>query len=75
MSEPTPAPPAELGALAAELATVRRQLDHLDDMLHDVLRFIADNRPALERATTLLDTGRPMRAWLDTRRKATRNGS
>jgi hypothetical protein len=74
MPEPTREPPAELDGQALELKLMRRQLDHLDDMLHEVLQFIADNRPALEQATNLLDTGRPMRAWL-TQRKAARNGS
>jgi hypothetical protein len=81
MSEPTPNPPVDLGDLAAELerqgaelGAMRLQLDHIDTMVHELLRFVADNRPALERATNLLDSGRPMRAWLDNR-KATRNGT
>lgn len=75
MPEPAREPPADLDGQALELKLMRRQLDHLDEMLHEVLQFIADNRPALERATNLLDTGRPMRAWLTTQRKAARNGS
>jgi hypothetical protein len=32
----------------------RKQADHIDTMLHEVLRFIEEHRPALARATALL---------------------
>lgn len=60
---------------ADQLTAMRRQLDHLDEMLHEVTRFIADNRPALERATAMLDSGRPMRAFLAARQPKVSNGN
>jgi signal transduction histidine kinase len=36
------------------LVLILKATDHLDEQLHEVRQFIADNRPALERATKLL---------------------
>lgn len=69
-----PESPREPCECSAELAVIRRQLDHLDEMLHEVTGFIAENRPALERATAMLDSGRPMRAFLSARQSKVSNG-
>ena len=45
-----------------------RQLDHLDEQLHEVRQFIDENRPALERATRLLHN--PVSEYLAARKKA-----
>jgi ABC-type transporter Mla subunit MlaD len=55
--------------------TTRKQLDHLDVMLREVTQFIEENRPALERATAMLDPGQPMRAFLRKRPRVGSNGN
>jgi ABC-type transporter Mla subunit MlaD len=67
-----------LAVMAADQAdrdrATRRQLDHLDEMLHQIVQFIDENRAALERATVLLDPGAPMRQFLRKRPKVGTNG-
>jgi hypothetical protein len=55
--------------------TTRKQLDHLDVMLHQVIQFIEENRPALEHATALLDPGQGMRQFLRKRPRVGTNGT
>jgi hypothetical protein len=58
----------QLAIIRRQLAIIHRQLDHVDEMLHEVTRFIADNKPALDQAMALLDPGKPMRVFLGGRR-------
>ena len=67
-----------MDAIAADLKVIRGQLDHLATDLHDhaqqtgqIIAFIDQHKPALERATRLL--ANPVSAYLDGR-KAARNG-
>ena len=48
-----------------------RQLDHLDEQLHEVRQFIDQHRPALDKAMKLMDN--PVAKYLE-QRKAARHG-
>lgn len=48
---------------------IGKQLDHMDEMLHEIHRFVTDNAPYLERAKTLMDPGRAVRGFLPGARK------
>lgn len=43
---------------------LRRRLEHIDVMLHEITQFITEHRPALDRATALLDPAVKLRIAL-----------
>jgi hypothetical protein len=45
-----------------------KQLDHLDQMLHEVWQFIEEHKPALAKALGFLDPGQSMRDFLKSRK-------
>jgi len=57
----------------ADLETIRKQLDHLDGMIHEIHQFIHENKPHLERALTVLDN--PVSKYLEARKAARRGGT
>ncbi len=57
--------------ISARLDMHGKQLDHIDVMVHEIHQFIGEHKPALTKALTLLDPGRPMRDWLGRHRKDT----
>ena len=65
---------AILAELRAEQEITRKQLDHIDTMLHEVHQFIEEHKPALGRALSFLDPGRSMRDYLKHRPKARSDG-
>ena len=58
------------GDTAADIAIQRKQLDHLDVMVHEVHQFIEEHRPALAKALAFLDPGKSVRAFMKDRKKA-----
>jgi hypothetical protein len=62
----------EQAILLAEIRyeDARKQLDHLDDMTHQVLQFIEEHRPALNRALAFMEPGKGIRDYLKNRPKA-----
>lgn len=49
---------------------LRKRLDHIDEMLHDITRFIDDHRPALARGLSLMDPGARLRGLIPGRKHA-----
>lgn len=41
----------------------RKQLDHLDGMLHEVWQFVEEHKPALAKALAFLEPGRSLRDY------------
>jgi len=64
---------AELTGMVALVLNLRemdrKQLDHVDTMLHEVTQFIEENRPALAHATRLLDKAKKWKGWQATAAK------
>jgi len=53
----------QVGAgVGAELATMRKQLDHIDEMLHQLTAFVDEHKPLLTRAANI-GFGRGWREW------------
>jgi hypothetical protein len=62
---------AELSGFVHGRAEVEaKQLDHLDLMTHQVLQFIEEHRPALNRALAFMEPGKGIRDYLKNRPKA-----
>ena len=62
---------AELYGFIRDRAEVEaKQLDHLDTMTHQVLQFIEEHRPALNRALAFMEPGKGIRDYLKNRPKA-----
>ena len=64
----------KIDRMAHQLDMQQKQLDHLDEMLHEVHQFIEEHKPALGRALGFLDPGRSMRDYLKHRPKARSDG-
>jgi len=45
----------------------RKQLDHVDSMIHELVRFVDEHRPALSRALAFLEPGKGIRDYLKNR--------
>lgn len=50
-------------AMAAELELHRKQLDHIDEMLHGLVAFVDQHRPLLDRFAKWSAAGKGWRAW------------
>ena len=59
-----------LADIHVEQDTTRKQLDHIDAMLHEMTQFLDEHKPALNRALGFLDAGRSMRGYLAGRPRA-----
>jgi hypothetical protein len=59
-----------IAELRAEQEITRKQLDHIDSMTHEILRFIEEHRPALNRALAFMEPGKGIRDYLKNRPKA-----
>jgi ABC-type transporter Mla subunit MlaD len=55
-------------------AVQAKQLDHLDGMLHEVHQFIAEHKPALAKALSLLDPGQSVRKYWKARKGVETDG-
>jgi hypothetical protein len=56
--------------LTQRLDTMQAELDHIDEQVHEIHQFIADHKPALAKALSLLDPGKGVRSFLaGTKRK------
>ena len=53
----------QMDGLAADADTTRKQLDHLDYMLHEVWQFIEEHKPALARALAFMEPGQTIRDY------------
>lgn len=49
--------------VAAELGLHRKQLDHIDEMLHGLVQFVDAHRPLLDRVARWGAAGKGWRAW------------
>ena len=56
--------------LTEDTQTVRKQLDHVDSMIHELVQFVDEHRPALSRALAFLEPGKGIRDYLKNRPKA-----
>jgi DNA repair ATPase RecN len=57
-----------LEEMAAQLEVQARQLDHLDGMVHEIHQFIAEHKPALNKALALMDPGTSVRKYFKSRK-------
>jgi ABC-type transporter Mla subunit MlaD len=55
-------------ALADRLEVQAKQLDHLDQMQHEVSQFVDEHKPALNKALALLDPGTSVRKYFKARK-------
>jgi hypothetical protein len=60
---------AALQSVADRLAALEGQLIHIDSEVHEVTRFIAEHRPALARALSLMDPGAGVRRFMTGKRR------
>lgn len=67
----------EIAALSDRelIERLAKQADHLDSMLHEVLQFIDQHRPLLERWAPLADPGAVVRALRPRKHKEARRGN
>jgi hypothetical protein len=54
--------------LMVTLDRLERKLDHIDEGLHELTRFIDLHKPALARGLALMDPGAKVRAMLPSRK-------
>jgi hypothetical protein len=66
-------PAAALQAIADRLAIMDKQLIHIDGQVHEIGQFIAEHRPALARALSLMSG--PGVRWMSGRKRAATTGN
>ncbi len=70
-TETTGNPPETLSdhdVLMVTLDRLERKLDHIDESLHELTRFIDAHKPALARGLALMDPGAKVRSMLPSRK-------
>jgi hypothetical protein len=55
---------ASVDALADAREMDRKQLDHIDTMVHEITQFVDEHKPALNRALSFLEPGKSWRDYL-----------